>query len=259
MNQPSEPYKYFIIFLSFLQTTYLNTFKQHTMNNKKQQQKQTSNKESPIMLEKLLCGELKEPNVMSSPNAFDWEKRLAMPGGSPNAFALSLNGGEVPVSGVNELLFDYPNLLTTDLNNQQQQQIQVQDHLESFFLNHNNSNTRPDSTSANDSFSEQPSIASMSSLLNPLPTKRTPIDRKDSHRESERRRRETFKASMFHLENLVILTLNRGGSCKVLGKGPNRKLAHSEVYRMARDIIVTLKEEIQKVEQMNHELTLNLQ
>jgi len=214
--------------------------------------KQNSNKESPIMLEKLLCGnEMKEPNVLSSPNAFDWEKRLALPGGSPNAFALSLNVGEVATANS---LFEYPNIdvAVQEFNNHQQHSAD----LTSFFMN--DQQLHQEQAPTQDNYSE-PSVTSMSSLLNPLPPKRSTIDRKDSHRESERRRRESFKTAMFHLENLVILTLNRGGSCKVLGKGPNRKLAHSEIYQMARDIIVTLKEEVQKVEQMNMELTANLQ
>ena len=66
--------------------------------------------ESPLMLEKLLSdkNESREPKILSSPNAFDWEKRLSMPGGSPNAFALSLNGGN-EFQGSNQL-FDYPSL-----------------------------------------------------------------------------------------------------------------------------------------------------
>ena len=218
---------------------------------------------SPIILEKLLSSmvvEGKEPNIMASPNAFDWDKRL-MPGGSPNAFFLSLNGSEM--TSTNHL-FDYPAQPSPPKPHD--------NHGLDFLLNEvsQHSITAPQSdysilSAGNDSnFSDSPSsmsepAASITSLLNPLSTRREPIDRKDSHRESERRRRESFKNAMFHLENLVILTLNRAGSCKILGKGPNRKLSHCEIYQMARDIIVTLKEEIVRLEILNQDIALDLQ
>ena len=242
------------------------------MNKKQTIMRSKSNSSSPLILEKLLLSESREPSVHSSPNAFDWEKRLAVPGGSPNAFALSMNGVQV---------FDYPESgnesdLKKELNQQQQQKEQIlrydvdlaevnlmdqmvhsaEEAQNSFNLleiqNQFNNNIEDYSES-------ESSISSMSSLLNPLSSKRNYHDRKDSHRESERRRRETFKTAMFHLENLVILTLNRSGVHKLQGKGPNRKLAHAEVYKMARDIIVTLKEEIEKVECMNREIAYSLQ
>lgn len=236
------------------------------MNKKQTMMKSKSNSSSPLILEKLLLSESREPSVHSSPNAFDWEKRLAVPGGSPNAFALSMNGVQV---------FDYPeNDSKKQLNQQQKEQIlrydvnfaeinlmdqmvhSAKEAQNSFNLleiqNQLNNNIEDYSES-------ESSISSMSSLLNPLTSKRNYRDRKDSHRESERRRRETFKTAMFHLENLVILTLNRSGVHKLQGKGTNRKLAHSEVYKMARDIIVTLKEEIEKVECMNREIAYSLQ
>lgn len=206
--------------------------------------------ESPIILEKLLTttkkSDGKEPNLLASPNAFDWEKRLALPGGSPNAFALSLNCSEMPTTNQ---LFDYPSQQPID-NHQNIEYVSEFQHL----------------APLGEEYSESPvSMAAagngvkLNKLLNPLPPKRVNHDRRDSHRESERRRREAFKNAMFHLENLVILTLNRAGSCKILGKGPKRKLAHSEIYRMARDIIVTLKEEIVRIEHMNQELSYSLQ
>lgn len=223
--------------------------------------KELMTKESPIMLEKLLTGkspQSREPNLLASPNAFDWEKRLTMPGGSPNAFALSLNGND-------NQLFDYPTLpqghppeiaQPADLS-----AILLMDHMSTISHEQNSSPFNLLSDSGMDSFSDSNSSmrGSVEPLLHPLPPRRTCHDRKDSHRESERRRREFFKNAMFNLENLVLLTLNRGGSCKIIGKGPNRKLAHSEIYRMARDIIVTLKEEIVRVDQMNQELILKLQ
>lgn len=240
------------------------------MNKKQTMTKIKSNSSSsPLILEKLLLSESREPTVHSSPNAFDWEKRLAVPGGSPNAFALSMNGVQV---------FDYPEINSEKQPNPQQEQILRYDvdlaeinlidqmvhseahnsnsfnllEIQNQFTNNNNNNI--------EDYSEtESSISSMSSLLNPLTSKRNYRDRKDSHRESERRRRETFKTAMFHLENLVTLTLNRSGTHKLQGKGPNRKLAHSEVYKMARDIIVTLKEEIEKVECMNREMAYSLQ
>lgn len=232
--------------------------------------KELMTKESPIMLEKLLTGknsennmnESREPNLLASPNAFDWEKKLAMAGASPNAFALSLNGNSVPENQ----LFEYPELpqgpppeipqhpadLTTFL---------LMDQISASVQEQNNSPFNIMSDSGLESYSESSSSMSggVNSLLQPLPPKRTNHDRRDSHRESERRRRESFKNAMFHLENLVVLTLNRAGSCKILGKGPNRKLAHSEIYRMARDIIVTLKEEIARVDHMNQEMMYQLQ
>lgn len=218
--------------------------------------------DSPIILEKLLTtfmkSDGKEPNLLASPNAFDWEKRLAMPGGSPNAFALSLNGTEMPTTNQ---LFDYPS-----------QQPILENHQSIDHMMNPNSETHTTGyqimSSGSEGYSDSPVsmnenehhiVRNLNKLINPLPPKRISHDRKESHRESERRRREAFKNSMFHLENLVILTLNRAGSCKILGKGPKRKLAHSEIYRMARDIIVTLKEEIVRVEQMNQELAYSLQ
>lgn len=225
-------------------------------------------KESPIMLEKLLTGkndkETREPNLLASPNAFDWEKRLSMPGGSPNAFALSLNGNGVP----DNQLFDYPELPQAPPPGISQQPdlstILLMDHMVAVAQEQTNSPFALVSDGSLEQYSEVISSSSLSggrtdSLLNPLPPRRSTHDRKDSHRESERRRRESFKNAMYNLENLVLLTLNRAGSCKVIGKGPNRKLAHSEVYRMARDIIVTLKEEIAKVDQMNQEMAYQLQ
>lgn len=226
------------------------------------------------MLEKLLTGrnsniETREPNLLASPNAFDWEKRLAMPGGSPNAFALSLNGNGI----ADNKLFEYtqlPQLPSPEISQQADlSTILLIDHMAAELAQQNNNNSLFDlvSDGSMEQYSESSSSSSTPSsmsgriepLLNPLPLRRSTHDRKDSHRESERRRRESFKNSMFHLENLVLLTLNRAGSCKILGKGPNRKLAHSEVYRMARDIIVTLKEEIGKVDQMNQEMSFKLQ
>ena len=229
--------------------------------------KDLMSKESPIMLEKLLTGknsnnESREPNLLASPNAFDWEKRLAMPGGSPNAFALSLSGNGVP----DNQLFDYPELPQLSPPELSQHPdlstFLLMDHMAAVAQEQNNSPFTLVSDSEMDQYSEV-SSSSMSggveNLLNPLPIRRSNHDRKDSHRESERRRRESFKNAMYHLENLVLLTLNRAGSCKILGKGPNRKLAHSEVYMMARDIIITLKEEIAKVDRMNQELAEQLQ
>ena len=216
--------------------------------------------DSPIALEKLLTGmtESHEPNLLSSPNAFDWEKRLALPGGSPNAFALSLNGAN-DFQGSSQL-FDYPSLpqenpvidsSAQELNNLIMMKGGSIDEATAFsFLTDH----------INESYSEtsHSSMNGADAIQNPLPPKRIIHNRKDSHRESERRRRESFKNAMFHLENLVVLTLNRAGTCKILGKGPNRKLAHAEIYRMARDIIVTLKEEIGKVERMNSEISSKL-
>ena len=213
--------------------------------------------ESPLILEKLLSGnnnESREPNLLASPNAFDWEKRLAMQGGSPNAFALSLNSGsEFPTSNH---LFNYPSLPQEHPpidgeNRELNDLIMVNGQTSSSF------NFLSDHI--HETYSESSSSSSMSgAALNPLATKQITHNRKESHRESERRRRESFKNAMFHLENLVVLTLNRAGSCKILGKGPNRKLAHAEVYRMARDIIVTLKEEVVKVERINNEIASKL-
>lgn len=245
----------------------LGTLKKIILTGMKVNMKDLMSKESPIMLEKLLTGkhysnELREPNLLASPNAFDWEKRLAMPGGSPNAFALSLSGNGVP----DNQLFEYPELpqlsppaITqhSDLST-----FLLMDQMVAVSQEQNNSPFTLVSDGEMDQYSEE-SSSSMSggleNLLNPLPLRRSTHDRKDSHRESERRRRESFKNAMCHLENLVLLTLNRAGSGKIVGKGPNRKLAHSEVYKMARDIIVTLKEEIAKVDQMNHEMTHQLQ
>lgn len=229
--------------------------------------KEVMTKESPIMLEKLLTGknntnETREPNLLASPNAFDWEKKLAMAGASPNAFALSLNGNGVPENQ----LFEYPELPqghppelprhAADLST-----FLLMDQISASVQEENNSPFTMASDQSMEIYSESSSILSggVNSLLQPLPPKRTSHDRKDSHRESERRRRESFKTAIFHLENLVVLTLNRAGSCKILGKGPNRKLAHSEIYRMARDIIVTLKEEVARVDHMNQELMYQLQ
>lgn len=209
--------------------------------------------ESPIILEKLLTNyptaDGKEPNLLASPNAFDWDKRLALPGGSPNAFALSLSGSEMPTTNQ---LFDYP-----------AHPPPAQQNPADFIMNEATGGGQDyhlfnDSTGYSDSPVSINGI-SRNDMINPLPPKGNIHNRKDSHRESERRRRESFKNSMFHLENLVVLTLNRAGSCKIIGKGPKRKLAHAEIYQMARDIIVTLKEEIVKVEQMNQELALALQ
>lgn len=210
--------------------------------------------ESPIVLEKLLTEkvEAREPKVLASPNAFDWEKRLVMAGGSPNAFALSLNSG-------NEQLFDYPSIPQDHppINGNTAHQ-EIND-----LLSLNATSAEAGSNfhflaDRDEIYSESSSTSMSGKTVNPLPPKQITHNRRDSHRESERRRRESFKTAMFHLENLVVLTLNRAGSCKILGKGPNRKLAHAEVYRMARDIIVTLKEEIVKIEQMNNEMASKL-
>lgn len=219
-------------------------------------------KESPIMLEKLLSGNSKEPNLLASPNAFDWEKRLTMPGGSPDAFSLSLNAQttDVPVTGEDNTsqLFDYP----TSSPNAQFSSLMI-DHMvasihaepgQNTFTGHHHHHQGENVGT----FSDSPASMEAAPLFEPLPPKRTFHDRKDSHRESERRRRETFKTAMFHLENLVVLTLNRAGSCKIMGKGPNRKLSHAEVYKMARDIIVTLKEETVKIEHLNQEMIQKL-
>lgn len=211
--------------------------------------------ESPIILEKLLSGngnESREPNVLASPNAFDWEKRLAMPGGSPNAFALSLNNGnEFPTSNQ---LFDYPSLPQDhppiDSNSRELSDL--------IMMNRQASSFNFLSDHIHETYSETSNSSMSGSAINPLPPKQITHNRRDSHRESERRRRESFKTAMFQLESLVVLTLNRAGSCKILGKGPNKKLAHAEIYRMARDIIVTLKEEVVKVERMNHEIASKL-
>lgn len=211
--------------------------------------------ESPIQLEKLLSGtsESREPNILSSPNAFDWEKRLALPGSSPNAFALSLNSANEFQSQATSNLFDYPSNNAPEQSGDLNNVIVLSDESPepesnfTFFADH-----------LNETYSQSSQSSMSADINNPLPPARINHNRKDSHRESERRRRETFKNSIFHLENLVVLTLNRAGSCKILGKGPNRKLAHAEIYRMARDIIVTLKEEIAKVEKMNHEISLKI-
>lgn len=220
-------------------------------------------KESPIMLEKLLSGS-KEPYILASPNAFDWEKRLTMPGGSPNAFALSLNGNEAvvaPSSGANTL-YDYPpatpqeHAHAIDLATMMMMENMVASMHQEPLHDYNNAMSEHSDSQYFDSPSSTHN--GTSDLFEPLPPKRTYHDRKDSHRESERRRRESFKIAMHHLENLVVLTLNRAGSCKILGKGPNRKLSHAEVYQMARDIIVTLKEETVKIEHMNQEMRQSL-
>jgi hypothetical protein len=180
----------------------------------------------------------KEPpqNILASPNAFDWEKRLMMPGSSPAAFTFSLS----PKSAGTQQLFEYPK----DYHHQQQQQAD----LETIMLLNQASGNHADSILGMPDVysSEVLSVASStsSSFLNPLEARRTHKDRQDAHRESERRRRENMKSALSTLESLVNLALD----------SPNRKLSHSEIYTTAREMIVALKEQISAMEAANEAL-----
>lgn len=227
---------------------------------------------SPLMLEKLLSEGSREPpaNLLASPNAFDWDKRLMMYGSSPNAFSLSLNETNGSSSfGANMAtsthLYDYPvqEQPTADLST-----IMLMDQMAAVAANvhdspnhgmnyYGNQLIREDGTPLS-TISSVSSIATLNSLLNPLSRRRSCSDRQESHRQSERRRRDSFKSSMSRLESIVVLTISRTGAFDIAGKGPKKKLAFAETYKLAKEIIVALKTEISNIEHQNREFALRL-
>lgn len=168
-----------------------------------------------------------------------------MPGSSPAAFTFSLS----PKSGGTQL-FEYP----------KQQQQHAAD-LETIMLLNQVTGTNhadailgmPADVYSSDALSIASSAAGScstpSSFLNPLEARRTHKDRQDAHRESERRRRESMKSALANLEALVMMAADR-----IEGRGPNRKLSHAEIYGMAREMIVALKEQISSMEAANEAL-----
>lgn len=200
----------------------------------------------------------KEPphNLLASPNAFDWEKRLLMSGSSPSAFNFSLspNAGAVGHEA-STTLYDYP-------KGDAESTMKTGTDLDSFMLLNQVTSNDPllgytaqaSPASVFSSSSNVTGASTASSFLNPLGARRTPKDRQDAHRESERRRRESMKASLALLEGLVMLAVDRCAAGEVLGKGPNRRLSHAEIYSTAREMIVALKKEISVLEADNERL-----
>ena len=198
----------------------------------------------------------KEPpnHLLASPNAFDWEKRLMMSGSSPAAFNFTLSPNAL--SGGNDAtttqLYDYPKT----------EAVKPATDMDSFMLlNQMNTNdpllgytAQASPASVFSSSSNVTGGSAASSFFNPLGARRSPKDRQDAHRESERRRRENMKASLALLEGLVMLAVDRCSAGGVLGKGPNRRLSHAEIYSTAREMIVALKKEITVLEADNNRL-----
>ncbi len=199
----------------------------------------------------------KEPpkDILASPNAFDWPNHL-LQGSSPAAFTFSLS----PRTG-NQQLYEYPkdqhhdHSIKHQSHHHHQQQQQHQADLETIMLLNQ---VHPGTVESilgiqnGDYLSDSLSVASSggvstpSSFLNPLEPRRSYSDRRDAHRESERRRRESMKSALATLESLVMLAIDH-----IDGQGGNRKLSHAEIYSTAREMIMALKEQVSSLEAAN--------
>jgi hypothetical protein len=170
----------------------------------------------------------------SAPNALDWDRRYMSTRGlgvSPDPFALSLD-----LSGASAEIhaFEYP---------------AAAKHYMSFGGRPPMHELIAPGRAFEDTLSASRRRPAMDSLFSPLSPSKSNSDRQESHRESERRRRESMKSSLELLESMVSVTVSQSKSSPLNQKGRNkgsatRKLSHAETYRLAREMILALKSEI---------------
>lgn len=182
-------------------------------------------------------------HLLASPNVLDWEKRMSVMGASPNAFALSLNAGDTTA------LYDYPVNLAVAVDIDSQPPIGGSDPLAGL-IETRAFDESPNQFDMTEKHEDSDASSTGSAFLSPLERYRTSHERIVSHRESERRRRESQKNALSMLESLVMTSQSN-----IMARhGQQKRLSHAEIYRLAHDMIVVLKTEVHVIQEENQKL-----
>ena len=207
----------------------------------------------------------------SGENVFDWDDRRifkSLTGGSPNAFSLSAS--ELGAPGF-PALYEYPgsegsDSSSTDLFNAHQDSfLHLPQNGATQFLSNGNLNSQPPAQYGDLLFqANQCDLSSygvttlmhgeFNTTANYVPGRENK-NRQESHRESERRRRESMKSSLATLESLV-----RARQVDVLDveSAARPRMSHSDIYRASAEIMETLKIEIAMVAEENRRLVTEI-